>query len=219
MKQKIIFFGVWILILSIGPYTLIKNTSPELLVQNRVFLFNFLQRLTGLLAFSLIFVQIMLGSFMNKWIEKFGGWIFKFHVIEGIFAYLFILSHPLFFVLINYKLKGTFDPFYVFTDFCVLCQNKLELYYTFGRVAFWLITIAVLAAELRTQPWLLRNWRKFHILSYFAFFFVALHSWNVGSDIASKPFIWFYWTATILVIFSLLHKMAGLLPKFTPKKI
>lgn len=219
MKQKIIFFSVWILILAIGPYTLIKNSLIGPIFHNNVLLFNFLQRLAGLLAFSLIFVQIMLGSFMNKWIEKFGGWIFNFHVIEGIFVYLFILSHPFFFVLINYKLKGIFDPFYVFTDLCVLCKNKLELYYTFGRVAFWLITIAALAAGFRTQPWLIRNWRKFHILSYFAFFFVALHSWVLGSDIASKPFIWFYWTAIILVIFSLLHKMAGLLPKFTPKKI
>ena len=190
--KKVLFFIIWILVLAIGPITILNGFSFELLKHPTIAI-NFFQRVTGLVAFSLIFSQVVIGSNMSKLIEKLGAWVFKFHVVEGIFTYLLVLTHPLLAVLFNWKLKGTIDPFYVFTDFCILCKTNLELFYTFGRVSFWLITIAVAAGLLRTQPWLRKNWKKFHYLNYLVFFLIAIHSWFVGSDVQSKPFVYFFY--------------------------
>jgi len=198
--KKILFLIIWALILSLGPITILKNTSFELL-KDPVVAINFFQRLTGLLAFSLLFFQIVIGSNMNKLIEKYGAWIFRFHVTEGIFTYLLVLIHPLLAVLLNFKLLGPFDPFYVFTDFCVICKTNSELFLTFGRVAFWIITLAVAAGYFRTNPWLRRNWKKFHKLNFIAFFLIAIHSWFVGSDTQSSPFVYFFYFTIPIVAY------------------
>lgn len=203
--KKILFFAVWLGILSIGPITILKVTPFQVATKQSTFLINFFQRITGLALFSLLTIQITLGVLMSKLTERLGGWIFKFHILEGVFIYSLILLHPLLFVLYNFKIKGVIDPFYVFTDLCVLCKGNLEYFYNFGRIAFWLLTVGVLAGVMRTQPWLQKHWRKFHVLNYVAFFSVIFHSFKVGSDTLSKPFIYFYWFAmawiSILVIY------------------
>jgi len=211
--KKFLFYLVWLLVLSIGPITILKVTPLDLALSTPVLTINFLQRIIGLLAFSMLFWQIILGSLMEKWIEKLGGWVFKFHVIEGAVIYSLVLLHPLLFVLFRFKSLGILDPFYVFTDVCVLCANKTEFFYTFGRVGFWLITLAVVAAELRTQPWLRVHWRKFHILNYLAFVFVAIHGRFVGTDALTTPFVWFWWTSLPVVATTVIYRLYPLLKK------
>jgi predicted ferric reductase len=211
--KKIIFYLIWLLVISIGPLTVLKVTPLSYALTTPTLTINFFQRIVGLLAFSMLFWQIILGTFMQRLTEKLGGWIFKFHVLEGAVAYTLVLLHPLLFVLFNFKTKGIFDPFYVFTDVCVLCANKLEFLYTLGRVGFWLITLAVVAAELRTQPWLRIHWRKFHIFNYFAFLLVAVHARGVGTDVRFVPFVWFYWIAVIAVVLTIFYKF--LYPKIS----
>jgi DMSO/TMAO reductase YedYZ heme-binding membrane subunit len=125
---------------------------------------NLLQRITGLLVFVLLSVQILLGAFMGKWREKL-----------GVIIFLLMLTHLLLFVLLNFKLKGVIDPFYVFTDFCLMCPKLTEFYYTLGRVSFWLMSLTVLAAVLRNEPWWRKNWRKFHRLNYVVFLLMAAY--------------------------------------------
>ncbi len=213
MNRKFLFFLVWTLIILIGPVTVLRNTPLSVALSNQTVLINFLQRIVGTVAFSMLFVQIILGAFMQKWTEKLGAWIFSFHKAEGATAYSLIVLHPLLFVLFNFKIKGVFDPFYVYTDLCVLCSNSREFFYTFGRLAFWLITVAVAAALLRNQPWLRVHWRKFHILNYVAFLSVAFHSWNVGTDTHSEPFLAFFWFALSLVLLTIVYKLFKLLKK------
>lgn len=207
--KKILFWLIWILIFLSGPITVIK-TASILPLSDTGLIFRFFQRITGLVAFSLIFIQIILGALMSRLTEKLGGWVFKLHLIQGPFIYLLILSHPLLFVVINFKIRGVFDPFYVFSDLCVLCRSNLEFYYSLGRLSFWLITIAVIAAKLRTKPWWQDNWRKFHILNYLAFYLISVHAWQVGSDTKLVPFVWVYWLALVTVTLSVIYK---LLPK------
>lgn len=205
VMKKLLFFIIWTLILSLGPITILKTTSVELL-KNPAFAINFFQRITGLLAFSLLFLQIVIGSNMNKLIEKLGAWVFRFHIVEGIVIYLLVLSHPLLAVLFNFKILGSFDPFYVFTDFCVICKTNSELFLTFGRVSFWLLTIAVAAGLFRTEPWLRRRWKSFHKINYLVFFLIAIHSWFVGSDTQATPFIYFYYLAVPIVAILFVYK-------------
>lgn len=196
MSKKTIFIIIWLILLSLGPITVIRNT-PELSI-------NFFQRMFGLWAFTLLFIQIILGAFMQKLTEKLGGWVFKFHITEGLFAYALVFSHPLLFAVLNYQTSGVFNPFYVYLGFSL---KDIELFYSFGRSAFWLMTLAVVAALLRTQPWLQNNWRKFHILNYFVFFAVWYHSFKVGTDIGTFPFSFFHGPSLIIVLGIVLYRL------------
>lgn len=198
---------LWFLVLLPGPITALKLTPLASISNNQILLTNFFQRVVALVAFPMIFVQIILGSFMTRFTEKLGGWALKFHLLQGATIYSLVVLHPLLFVLMNFKARGVIDPFYVFTELCVLCSSRQELWYTLGRVSFWLITLAVVAAKLRNQPWWRVHWRKFHILNYLTFFLIAAHAWFSGTDVWEPPFVVFYWISVTGVFLTVIYKL------------
>jgi len=213
-KYKIIFYTVWLALIFLGIFTVFVNTPFSGILQNKAALANVIQRTLGLTAFTMMFTQIILGSYMSKWIEKYGPWIFKFHVFEGILAYIIIFLHPVFFMLFNYFAGRGFDPFFTFIDVCVLCSTKTDFYYTLGRVGFWLVTIGVFAGLFRTAtPFMRMHWRKFHILNYIAFLIVGLHGFFLGTDFTVMPFVLFAAVAYIAVLATVVIKSASLLKK------
>lgn len=164
---------------------------------------NLVQRITGIAAFSLITLQIFLSS-NRKFV--------KFHMLNGILAYTFIFMHPVLMVVYKYLYSSKLDPFYVFTDVCVLCDGVYEYYINFGRLAFYLLTTAVIAAKFRKiSEWLNNNWRKLHILNYVAFYFVSIHAYNIGSDSTTKLFLTFFWLCQIIVAGVIVKRIKGLL--------
>ena len=198
--KKITFYLIWLGLISLGPITVLGVTPFASVVVNKVLLVNFFQRILGLTAFTLIFIQIILGSFMSKWIEKLGTWIFKFHITQEPIAYILIFLHPLMTVFVNYFTGRGLDPFYVFIDVCILCDGKFEWLYNFGRIGFWLITIAVIAALFRTStPFLRLHWKKFHVLNYVAFYVIWFHSIKLGQDVGTPPFGYFHGPSIIIV--------------------
>ena len=207
LRGRIIFLLVWLLLLLPGPITALKFTPLASISNNQILLVNFFQRIVALVAFSMLFFQLILGAYMTRFTEKLGGWALKFHLLQGAIIYSLVFLHPLLFVLMNYKAKNVIDPFYVFTQICVLCSSRQEFWYTFGRISFWLITLAVVAAKLRKQPWWRIHWRKFHIVSYFTFFLVAAHAWFSGTDVWEPPFVLLYWISVIIVFLTVLYKV------------
>jgi predicted ferric reductase len=211
MAKKVGFFGVWLATLVLGVYTVYSAVPFAIVKVNHQLLINFYLRIAGVLAFTMLFWQIVLGAFMQTWMEKLGSWVFMFHQLEGMLAYALVLVHPLLFLYLTYTRIGKIDPFYVFTDVCALCSKKTELYYSFGRYAFWLVSLGVFAARFKSiDDWLKKNWRKLHILNYFAFFLVAIHAKLGGTDAGRAPFVWFYWAAVAVVSFIAVKKLARL---------
>lgn len=156
---------------------------------------NLVQRITGITAFVLITLQIYLSSSRK---------LIKYHMLNGILAYFFVFLHPVLMIVYRYILYQKMDPFYVFTDACLLCDGAYEYYINFGRIAFYLITIAVIAVKFRyINNWLKTNWRKLHILNYVAFYFVSIHAYSLGSDSSTKLFIYFFWLAQAIVLYRL----------------
>lgn len=190
-----IFLVVWILIVSFGPVTLLLNAPLSSIFSSSFGTINFFQRLAGLILFSLIFVQVVLGALMPRWTELLTGKIFKFHIVEGIAAYFLMILHIIFGTLLGFGFLPVFA--------------RSQLLYNFGRFAFLLFTVAVLAGLLRTKPFLIRHWRKFHILNYLAFYLIAIHSFFVGSDTRSFPFIVLWWIAVFVVTFLVLRKLSN----------
>jgi predicted ferric reductase len=103
-------------------------------------------------------------------------------------------------LLFNFVAKKGFNPFYVFVDFCILCRTKLELFYSFGRFGFYLLTLAVIAAVVRSSPWWKENWRYFHYLNYVLFFLIATHAFFVGSDFSPKGYLFYFLLFFIIVV-------------------
>lgn len=216
-KNKLIFFTAWTILLLLAPVTIFQSSSINEAFKYPVLTTNFFQRLIGLWAFTLMFVQVVLGTFMGKLTERYGGWIYSFHIFEGILVYFLILLHPLLFVVFNYFVGTGVDPFYVFTQFCVVCRGKTEFYYTLGRVSFWLLTLSVAAAFFRTStPFLRKYWKKFHIINFLSFVLIGFHSIGVGTDIGTLPFSLFHGPALAIGIGLLIYEVYKL---FFRKKV
>lgn len=206
-KNKLVFYTLWILLVALGPIAVLKNTPIATLAGHNALIVNALLRIIGLVAFTVLFIQLILGSFMPYLTQKFGGWLFNFHILQGIFVYILVLGHPSLYMGYRYLIGQGLDPFFIFTSVCVLCHTKLDLYYTFGRVAFWFVTTAVFAGLFRTAtPFLRMHWRKFHILNYFAFLFVGYHSLMLGTDLGTAPFSYIHGPALVIISGILLYK-------------
>ena len=188
-KNKIGFWAVWLGLVFLGFYTISKTIVFPKVFSNYSLTLNLLQRASGVLIFTLLFIQIILGAYPEKLSDKLGNWVYNVHAVQGPVIYLLVIVHPLFQLIFNYKLFHIFDPFYVYTQVCFLCKNKTELFYTFGRLAFWFLTLAIF-------------WKKLYFLNYAAFFLFALHGWFVGSDFHTSPLIFFFWFAVAAVFLS-----------------
>jgi predicted ferric reductase len=209
--KKASWFIFWIVLVLSGPITILRTPHLKTIIERSDLLINLILRLVGLIAFVLIFYQIIVGAFMDKLIKWLGKWIFDFHIFEGVIAYSLIFLHPLLLVLFKFRVSRAFDPFYVFTDFCALCQTKPEYFLTLGRVAFWLFTVSVFAAIFRKSQSLKKNWRKLHVLNYFTFFLVAIHAYFLGSDRGRVPFVLVYWSSLAIVFTTSLFKFRSFL--------
>lgn len=161
---------------------------------------NLIQRFTGIAAFVLITLQIFLST--NRKLTR-------FHMINGILAYLFIFIHPILMILYRYSYMGSFDPFYVYTDVCVLCDGSYEYFVNYGRIAFYILTLTVVTAKFKNylSDWFKNNWRKLHILNYAAFYFVSVHAINIGSDSSEKWFIYLFWSAQVIVLYAIAKRV------------
>lgn len=197
-----IMFPILLLVFLFFPLLTLLNAPPLPSSLNAAYrAVNFIQRGLGLLAFTFLFVQILLDTFMGKFIKRFGNWIVKFHFYEGIFVYILIFLHPIFYLLSSYFFGHKFDPYVAFVNMCLLCKTPHDYYLTIGRVSFWLATLGVFVTLFReSTPWLKENWKKFSPLHYLIFLAVGVHGFFLGTDFKSQPFFTF---AILSILFTL----------------
>ena len=197
------------MLLALAIYSPIKESKFIFASKDQVLLINLFQRITGLLAFTLLSIQILLGAYMEKLTDKLGGWVFKFHIFQGALIYLLIVVHPALYMFFLFKIKGVLDPFYIFSDLCILCSGNFEHLYNLGRISFWLLTVVVLAGKLRNEIFLRKYWRGLHALNYLAFYLLAIHSKILGRDIRTIPFKYIFVFAIILVSLTVLNRISS----------
>lgn len=199
--KKIFFFTVLIFLILIGFIVTVKITPIPFVLSTQVRLFSFVQRNLGLIALNLIFVQIILGAYAKTFAKLFGTWIYKFHIIEGLFAYILTFLHPIFYLLIIKFSGHGFDPYAAFVNACFLCKTPYDYYLTIGRIAFWLLTIGVFTTIFRkNSSWLLKYWKNLHLLNYLVFIAVVVHGFFIGSDIRSPIFLVLVVAETLIVL-------------------
>lgn len=196
-----LFISIYFILLFIPGYTVWQNSGFEARADTTAPTYLFL-RLTGLYAFILIFIQIMLGAFINYWRMVFGPKILNFHMTEGLIAYGLVLAHPAFFLL-NAIPANVPNPLGLLLP---RFSSAYETYLSFGKIGFVLLTIAFFAAKFRSAGFLKKHWRKFHILNYIAFWLIFVHSFNLGQDTKTGPFMWLYPLMAILVVISIIYR-------------
>ena len=199
--KKIFFFIVLIFLVLVSFIVTVKITPIPFILSTQLRLVSFVQRNLGIIALNLIFIQIVLGAFSKTFAKLLGTWIYKFHIIEGTFAYILTFLHPIFYLLII-KLSGHgFDPYVAFINACLLCKTPYDYYLTIGRISFWLLTIGVFAAIFRKcNGWLLKYWKKLHLLNYLVFISVVVHGFFIGSDFRSPILLTLVIAETLIVL-------------------
>ncbi|MGA3291990.1 MAG: hypothetical protein ABSC49_02450 [Candidatus Microgenomates bacterium] len=199
--RKYIFFTIWIILLVLVPLTIFQTTPLAAVTKYPVTLMNFLQRFAGLIAYILLFEQIVMGAFLPRLIDKFGEWIFNFHILQGKLVYLLVLAHPVFFMFFNHFAGAGWNPYAVFINACLLCDTQIGYYYTLGMISFWLLTVTVFAVVFQnTSPWLRKNWKKMHVVNYIVFLLVGLHGFLLGIDFKVQPFYTFAVLAYVVIL-------------------
>ena len=215
MTKKLGFYLLWLLLLALVPATILRQLNIHNILTSHAAMANLIQRFLGLTIYILLFWQIMLGAYMQKWTEKLGGWVLRFHITEGVLIYLLILLHPLMFAFFRYFSGLGLDPIFVYFGYCLYCSTILDFYYTLGRVALLLITVGVLAGLFRTStPFMRVNWRKFHVVNYVVFLIAGIHGLSLGTDFRTMPFFAFAIVAYLLVLYTIGRKLPALLTSY-----
>lgn len=148
-------------------------------------------RLAGLVAFTLIFLQLVIGAWMLKLRPIFGAGILKLHIRQGLTATVLAFLHPGLY-LWQFGWQATLN---------------LGGYYNWGKVGLVILTVTVAAGLLRTAPFLVRHWRWIHRLNYVLLAVVYVHSWNVGSDVRNFPMVLIYWLIPPVLLISIYYKL------------
>lgn len=180
---------IWVLILLLPPYVYLANRSfAPTLEPGTIF------PLFGLMAFTFIWSQIMLGAFMRplaRWYKT----VFPFHIFQGISALLFAFLHPLFLFISlpaaeRFKLPITF------------VAPGLDKFVFLGDTGLFLLFVGVAAGALRKTAWLKKYWHRIHFVNYLVFFLIFFHSWNLGTDVQSSPILrplWLFFFGTVVL--------------------
>lgn len=154
--------------------------------------------LFGLMAFSLVAMQVIIGSNMRRLRPVMGPGLLKFHRYQGMLALILSLLHPLMIVLTF----GLWDAVWTKS----FLPASLRGFVLFGQLALVLMIATVGSAFLAWKFQKLTTlWRVIHFANYGVFVFAWIHSWFIGSDISSTPLKWvwlFYlgaWCVSLLL--------------------
>lgn len=210
-KNRLIFLAIWLFVIFSGPITVLASTPLKNLFGTPDLMVYTFQRLTGLVAFSLLFIQIILGANMGIFLQKLGARSYFIHTTQGLIAYAFIVLHPLLNSAFLYMISENLT--YALTSLLPTAADQRELYINLGRLALVLVTLGVGVSRLRTKALFRKYWLYFHWVNYIAFYLVFAHARFIGSDTFSFPFVIVFYSAFLLVTYSLASRLLG--PFFT----
>ncbi|MEK7472865.1 MAG: hypothetical protein AAB625_02380 [Patescibacteria group bacterium] len=154
----------------------------------RLGIVNLTQSITAIIAFIFLTLQI----YSNAKIFK-------------ILTYFFIFIQPILIIISIYFLYARFDPFYMYTDLCLLCGKKYEYDINFLRIAFYAVSFAVFAPYFKNiNNWFKTNWKLLRYLYYLGFYSLSIYLYNTSPFSNSKLFIILFYLAQAVVLYQLL---------------
>lgn len=157
-------------------------------------IFYLLGKLAGLTGFLFLSLLIFSGD-TARFFDRFFGLdkIIKFQRKFALATMIFILSHPIFFILSTKSIW----PF-IIPDFSVI---PLAL----GTISFYIFIIVMIASKIYKKI-SYNLWQFIHILTYVLFFFSLYHAFNWGSDSGNRPVRVIYLILLIAVIIGIIYR-------------
>lgn len=147
---------------------------------------NLIQRTAAVLALVLLSIQIYTNT--NKKLFTY-------------FMYLFIFVEPILVILARYIFNSDLDPFYMYTDLCVLCDGRGEFIINFLRIAFYSVSIAVFAPVFGYLDKTIKKYEKFLRYFYFVgFYALSIYLYNSGPVVRPVWFVIIFWICQSLVL-------------------
>ncbi len=168
-----------------------SSVNLKELSQNSLFYLS--GKLAGLTGFLFLSFLIFSGE-TARFFDRFFG-INKIILFQRKFALitaLFVISHPIFFIL-STKSFSYLIPSFILTPL------------TFGIVSFYLFIIIMISSFLYKRI-SYKIWQYLHILIYLLFFFSLYHAIKIGSDSDLLPIKSIYLTALISILIGLVYR-------------
>ena len=172
MKAKNILLAIFltliILDISFAIYSVFKYTNPSNLSLNTLFYSS--GKLAGLIGFLFLSILIFSGE-TARFFDKFLGIdkIIKFQRKFSWITTIFVLSHPIFFLLSTQ------------IAFSSLIPSFMNIPLAAGVVSLYIFLIVMISSVLYKRI-SYNTWQFIHILVYLLFFFIFYHALNIGSD-------------------------------------
>jgi len=152
-------------------------------------------KLAGLIGFLFLSLLIFSGE-TARFLDIFFGMdkIIKFQRKFALITSIFVLFHPIFFILSSKSLL----PFIV--------PNLTVIPLAFGIISFYVFTIIMLASVIYKRI-SYRIWQYIHILTYLLFFFSLYHAIILGSDYKFLSIKIIYWILLISIIIGITYRI------------
>jgi len=150
--------------------------------------------LLGMLAFSIMWTQVVVGTFK----EKFEN-VNKFFSRTGVAVFLLFFFHPVLAAVAQFKSVGLL-PLQSFFDLVGPAQKKFLI---IGMIAFTIFVLYEIVLRVAALRKVQKLNKFFEIFSEFGIILVFIHSINLGSHLQAgflKYVWWFYGVSAILMI-------------------
>ncbi|MDP2741726.1 MAG: ferric reductase-like transmembrane domain-containing protein, partial [bacterium] len=158
------------------------------------YLFYSIGRLFGLIGFLFLSILIISGD-TARFFDKFFGMdkIIKFQRKFAITTSVFVLTHPIFFMLAN---KSVFN---------FLLPNLTYIPLSIGIISFYVFIIVAISSKIYKRI-SYKLWQYIHILTYLLFFFVLYHAINLGSDYGLLSIKIIYWILFSFISIGIIYR-------------
>lgn len=160
--------------------------------------------IVGFINLSILIISGDLSIFLNRFfgLDK----VIKFQRKFSLFTAVFILLHPLFFIISDFSyIKYLINP-----DFTLLP-------FTLGIISFYIFIIVMIASHIYKLI-SYKIWQYIHILTYFLFFFSLYHALNWGSHSNNPLLRIIYGFLFITIIFSGIYRSISKIRKINSSK-
>lgn len=149
----------------------------------------YLGRVSGIVSFILFSLVVIYGLFVSN-ARTFVKWIrpptsLTFHRYLSFLAVAVVLVHAFSFLFDNYlhlTIAEMLVPFFLDRPFETFGGFHLGYSVATGILAFYIMIMLVVTAELRKRKLFARSWRKLHYFSFVGYILFVAHGFTAGSD-------------------------------------
>jgi len=178
---KVFFPVLAVLLLYFVIYVSIQNSTDGLglaSLSTTSELIYSLFKIAGLVAFTLIGIQVSTGPFMSVWEKLYGSKYYLFHAFSGIFSLVFAFLHPILLFVYLAIVKTSFFNF----------VSGFTFHVYLGPLALLLmiLTVSTATSSVLIKKVAFGRWRYIHFLNYAVFISAFLHSFIIGSDFTAS---------------------------------